>query len=141
MNTESNLELIGGYGVPYDPFPALKILPASREDAIAELWENLYHQGDVGVASYAAVPTLIEAGELSLVGAIEVARHDERNPDLPVEFAEEYLEALRKALMITPKTAEQFQGYYIIHASTHSQHQLAKALHLFSVEETLDEYG
>jgi hypothetical protein len=141
MNAEDNLELIGGYGVPYDPFPALNRLPASRKDAIAELWENLYHQGDVGIASYAAVPTLVEAGELSLVGAIEVARRYERNPDLPAILAHEYSAALRKALLATPGNAEQFQGYYIIHASVHEQYQLANALHLFSVEETLGEYG
>ncbi len=62
---DSNTEN-GGYGVPYDPEPALKRLSSSHEEAISELWENLYHQGDVGLASYAAVPALVQAGELSL---------------------------------------------------------------------------
>ncbi len=45
--------LNGGYGIPYDPEPAIKNLNSSHDEAITELWENLYHQGDVGLASYA----------------------------------------------------------------------------------------
>ncbi|VAW80493.1 hypothetical protein MNBD_GAMMA12-3947 [hydrothermal vent metagenome] len=32
-----------------------------HDEAILELWEYLYHQGNVGVASYSAVPALVQA--------------------------------------------------------------------------------
>ena len=141
MSTEEKIVMNGGYGVPYDPRPALDRLSSSPEDAITELWENLYHQGDVGEASYFAVPALVEAGELSLVGAIEVARKNSRNPAIPQNLQKNYSAALEKALIANPKSEEQFQGYYVIHAALHGQHRLAKALNLLSVEEIISEYG
>jgi len=133
-------DLNGGYGVPYDPSPTLEKLTSSREQAISELWENLYHQGDVGLASYASVPTLVQAGELSLVSAIEVARQSKSNPELPDFLKTDYNQALKQALNSHPSSEEQYQGFYIIHASVNSQFRLAKALHLMSIEETLNEY-
>jgi hypothetical protein len=53
--------LTGGYKTPFDPRPCLQKIER-REDAAAawqELWEELHHQGDVGDASYAAVPELV----------------------------------------------------------------------------------
>ncbi|MCP3931039.1 MAG: hypothetical protein GY705_18300 [Bacteroidetes bacterium] len=134
------MELVSGYGTKYDPFPVLDRLESDHELAFDELWENLYHQGDVGSASYAAVPILVQKGELSLVAAIEVARHKEHNPEIPSELVAGYNQALAFALETTPKTEEQFQDYYIIHASVNGQHQLAKALNLLSITEILAEY-
>lgn len=134
------MELISGYGTKYDPFPALERLETDHELAIDELWENLYHQGDVGSASYAAVPILVQKGELSLVASIEVARHKDNNPEIPSELIAGYNQALTSALDTKPKNEEQFQGYYIIHASVNGQHKLARALNLFSVTEVLAEY-
>ena len=45
-------QLIGGYRIPYDPSPALERLSIDRDSAMEELWQNLYHQGDVDTASY-----------------------------------------------------------------------------------------
>ncbi|MEP4545288.1 MAG: hypothetical protein ABJ000_03855 [Saccharospirillum sp.] len=135
------MELIGGYGIPYDPQPALDRIASDRSAALDELWENLYHQGDVGPASYSAVPRLVDAGELFLVAAIEVARHEPHNPEVPFELRENYERALNKSLDLTPSTVENFHGYYVIHASVHGQRRLAKALVLFSVDETLAEYA
>jgi hypothetical protein len=137
---ESEL-LKGGYGIPYDPRPALEKLSSSRDEAIAELWENLYHQGDVGPASYATVPALVRVGELSLVAAIEVARHSESNPDVPDSLVAEYDKALKDALSSSPTDEEQLVGYYIIHASLSGQPRLAKALQLMDLDEVLSEYG
>lgn len=57
----------GGYRLPYDPRPALdRLATVDVAAAWAELWQELYHQGDVGEASYAAVPELVRlhrAGE------------------------------------------------------------------------------
>jgi len=56
-------ELNDGYGAPYDPRPAIAKLRAEPLDQAAwgELWNELHHQGDVGAASYAAVPLLVDA--------------------------------------------------------------------------------
>ncbi|MEO0481583.1 MAG: hypothetical protein AAF196_19095 [Planctomycetota bacterium] len=67
----------------------------AREDidrAWDELWEGLYHQGDIGLASYAVVPHLVQIYEghgepswrtFGFACAVEVARDSDRNPDLP----------------------------------------------------------
>ena len=52
--------LRGGYRLPFDPRPALRrIAIGDAEEAWKELWNELHHQGDVGEASYAAVPALV----------------------------------------------------------------------------------
>src|SRR5215469_1203330 len=67
-------ELIGGYRTAFDPRPALHKLESNvhAKEAWHELWEELHHQGDVGEASYAAVPTSCEsiAGEGETVGGL-----------------------------------------------------------------------
>ena len=133
--------LNGGYGIPYDPLPALRKLTSSHSEAISELWENLYHQGDVGQASYAAVPELVKLGELSLVASIEVARHSDENPKLQEKLKAEYEQALITALSSEPTSEEQLVGYYIIHASVNGQVRLAKALSLMDIDEVINEYG
>lgn len=76
-------QLHGGYRRPYDVSPVLVRL-AAGEDTWPELWENLHHQGDVGEASYAAVPHLVRIVKDSgrrdwnlygLVALIEIERH------------------------------------------------------------------
>ena len=56
------------------------------------LWDELYHQGDVGQASYAAVPHLVRIhrrrgvvdwNTYALVASIEGARGRGRNPEVP----------------------------------------------------------
>jgi hypothetical protein len=93
--------LHGGYRVPYDPRKALRLLeqgdnvPAVWE----ELWTKLHHQGDVGEASYAAVPHLVRIhaarriadwNTYALVATIEEVRHNGRNPELPEKLREAY---------------------------------------------------
>jgi hypothetical protein len=53
--------LTGGYKIPFDPRPSLRKLESQQDTPTAweELWEQLHHQGDVGDASYAAVPELV----------------------------------------------------------------------------------
>ena len=54
--------LAGGYRTPYAPTPALARFESGTRLAETwdELWNELHHQGDVGEASYAAVPALVE---------------------------------------------------------------------------------
>ena len=69
-----------------------------------ELWEELHHQGDVGEASYAAVPHLVrihskrrldEWNTYALVAVIELARGKGKNPKVPEWLKEEYFSAIQ----------------------------------------------
>ena len=93
--------LEGGYRMPCDASLPLKALQAG-EDAWQELWEELHHQGDIGVASYAAVPQLVQiCGEAAqrgddfyaLIALIEIERHRRHNPPLPAWLEESYRSA------------------------------------------------
>lgn len=97
--------LVGGYRILYDPRPALGALyaDAAAESAWAELWQGLHHQGQVGEASYAAVPHIVAASArvatpqwnaYALVSAIELARTRAGNPELPVWLAQPYHAAI-----------------------------------------------
>ena len=90
-------ELTGGYRMPYGSRPAIGGLTAGQ--GWAELWENLYHQGDVGTASYVAAPLIADLGRAgpvadwnayALVATIEEARRDTRNPPLPSWLVDDY---------------------------------------------------
>lgn len=83
----------GGYGVEYDRRGALRALAANWDDGKPgmSLWNELHHQGDVGEASYASVPTLVALAETAtrrdwnvyaLTATIEVERHRRDNPSL-----------------------------------------------------------
>jgi hypothetical protein len=106
--TEPNWsEMLGGYRLPYDPRPTIAKLRENPLDpaAWAELWSELHHQGDVGEASYAAVPLLVDACSagprdwnlFALLATIEVERHRRRNPPLPDALANDYAAALATA--------------------------------------------
>ncbi|MGC2638446.1 MAG: hypothetical protein WA294_14775 [Acidobacteriaceae bacterium] len=98
--------LTGGYRIQYDPRPALAQLRSGHnEDAAwSELWDELHHQGDVGEASYAAVPELVkiykERGVVhwqtyAIVATIELRRTEAGNPKLPAWLEADYLEAIQ----------------------------------------------
>jgi hypothetical protein len=112
--------LKGGYRTEYDPRPALKAL-RNRDFAFAwsEFWDGLHHQGDVGEASYAAVPHIVHIGAdvcpddwnlYSLVAVIERCRALDDNPPLPDWIEGEYRKALheieRLALARMPEASE-----------------------------------
>lgn len=84
--------LSGGYGEIYDPRDAIRRLEAGDEAAWDELWQELHHQGDIGIASYAAVPELVRVhaargvpdwNTYAYAATIEEARRNGRNPALP----------------------------------------------------------
>ena len=69
-----------------------------------ELWQELYHQGDIGVGCFVAVPHIVRVhlargtpdwNAYGLVAAIEGARAQRGNPDVPEWCRAEYLEAIR----------------------------------------------
>ena len=90
--------LLGGYRVQFDPSKALSRLEQGQ-DAWEDLWQGLHHQGDLGEASYAAVPHLVRIAAQAelrnwnfygLVSLIEVERRGRRNPPLPGWIADDY---------------------------------------------------
>lgn len=97
-------ELRGGYRIPYDASISLRSLEEGT-DVWDELWNELHHQGDVDLASYAAVPHLVRvAGESTrrdwnlygLVATIEIERHRKTNPALPDWLRTDYEDALKR---------------------------------------------
>lgn len=103
--------LRGGYKTPYDPSGALRRLYAGKEQdsAWAELWEELHHQGDVGEASYAAVPHLVEIlrnrddvdwNAYSLIATIEIERHRPSNPTIPAWLLPSYESAWNDLIVV-----------------------------------------
>ena len=98
--------LPGGYRVPYDPRDALRRLEQGKdiEDAWRELWNELYHRGDVGHASHLvrihAVRGALDWNTYALVAAIEEARKDGRNPEIPPDMREAYESAWRDLVNI-----------------------------------------
>ena len=106
-NSDEDLwsNLTGGYRMPLDPRPLVAKLDAGPDTTWDELWGELHHQGDVGEASYAAVPLLvaiyrkrgvIDWNTYAIVAAIELARTNEDNPELPEWLKVEYFRAIRE---------------------------------------------
>ncbi len=84
--------------MPFDPSNALSSLERGQ-NAWAELWQGLHHQGDLGEASYAAVPHLVRIAAQAelrtwnfygLVSTIEVERHRRSNPSVPPWLVDDY---------------------------------------------------
>jgi hypothetical protein len=101
-------ELRGAYDLPFDPRPALAAIEAGT-GSWDILWQELHHQGDVGVASYAAVPLIARLAEnaeqpdwnpFALAAAIEEARSNGRNPELPAWLATDYAEAWHRLFRV-----------------------------------------
>jgi hypothetical protein len=101
-------ELEGGYRrTLYNPAQSLKKLEKAQNiqevDSIyKELWNELHHQGDVGIASYYALPHLVRIAKqtqlvdfnvLGMVSTIEIQRH-KNNPKLPSKLLPNYEEAI-----------------------------------------------
>jgi hypothetical protein len=71
-----------------------------RGDSVwEELWNELYHQGDIGLASYAAIPPIVRISEArresdwtlyAFAATIEVERHRKKSPALPDWLASSY---------------------------------------------------
>lgn len=127
MEDDRWIGLAGGYRMPFDPRPLLTKLEISP--CTTELWHELigelYHQGDVGEASYAAVPYLVRIGLhedvlpwqlLTLITYIELARTSGDNPRMPEWLERDYLEAIEELALRGMRkigeatSAEQVQG-------------------------------
>lgn len=99
-------QLSGGHRTQFDPRAAISKLESNleSEDAWDALWEGLHHQGDVGGASYAAVPHIVRIyrqrrGDrwrtFGLVALIELARGRGTNPEIPNWLKQDYFQAIQ----------------------------------------------
>lgn len=105
--------LVGGYKILYDPSIELKLLTNSSdkieiENILDRLFENLYHQGDIGTASIYSLPQLVNIGIankiysstlLNLIGAIEQTRQLYRI-SIPSNIESDYENALISAFKL-----------------------------------------
>jgi hypothetical protein len=118
LNDSRWQKLKGGYKIEYDATPALRRLELDKA-VWNELWENLHHQGNVGEASYAAVPHIVKICQTvaerdwnlyALVSTIEIERHRKTNPPIPSWLLKEYEHAwqdlLQLGLMDLQKTTD-----------------------------------
>ena len=76
-----------------------------RQEIFNELWENLHHQGHVGLASYLAIPHLIDIciesksldwNFIGLCVTIENCRINGENPEIPSQYDDLYFGSLTK---------------------------------------------
>lgn len=99
--------LKSGYTLPLDPRTLVKRLENDSDTRAVwdELWNELHHQGDVGDASYAAVPLLVEAhrkcgkadwNPYAIVTIIELARTEPHNPPVPAWLSVDYFRAIQE---------------------------------------------
>jgi len=107
LNAKDWQEFTGGFRVTYDASKALNSLESLSEPderILDELWENLYHQGDVGIASYASIPHILRIFRAKewvnyhlpgLVVAVEHARINGDNPELPNWLEKDYFGAVQ----------------------------------------------
>lgn len=102
----------GGYNrSPYNVVPLIDLL--NREGTSASFWEvvwdELHHQGDVGEASYALVPYLVDyqsrRQELDeqlfhFCVVVDLAQPENGNPPIPLEIKSSYAMAMKRLPVI-----------------------------------------
>ncbi|MBL7829456.1 MAG: hypothetical protein JNK41_00400 [Saprospiraceae bacterium] len=109
---ENNIWAIlnGGYKIPFDASIPLKQLFLTNDNRLiesifTELWDNLHHQGNLGLASYFSVPHLVKIcidkksldwNYIGLCLVIEICRPLNNNPLLPIELEKSYFNALNE---------------------------------------------
>ncbi len=149
----------GGYRMPYDASALLTKLentvePSVIKSIIDELWQELHHQGDVGIASYMSVPHLIRIAKekhifdmslISLISIIEIQRHKD-NPQLPPEYLNDYLTSLRElsalALLALDKQWDLELTSCVLSAVAVSKGQtkLGDAIFMMDSEDMIDQF-
>jgi hypothetical protein len=147
--------LEAGYRTPVDLRPLLQRLESDRDAKAAwhELWEELYHQGDVGEGSFAAVPHLVRIHRVrgtsdwntfAIVATIELARGKGANPDVPDWARGAYDQALRELAQIgleeLPRATDQetVRAILGILAVVHGARTYGRILVEFTEDEVLE---
>jgi hypothetical protein len=147
-------ELKGGYQTPFDPRPLLKKIESGEdlENTWHELWGELHHQGDVGEASYAAVPHIVRIhrhqgildwNPYALVACIELARAQGNNPALPTWLENEYFDSIQELAKIgmdefsQSKASAEIRGILTVLALSKGARTYAKLILEYSEEELI----
>lgn len=153
-------KLDGGYRTLYDVSVPLIKMEQSGDPAVhaaiwEELWQNLHHQGDVGLASYMALPQLVRITKekglvdwnlFALCSIIEQQRHENDNPDLPTaaqKYYQDGLTELNELALETLKTDQEdtlFTTALAAIATCSGRTRLGKALVQLEDEEVLEEF-
>jgi hypothetical protein len=152
-------ELKGGYKIVYDVSIPLRQLEKANEKKetekiFAELWDELHHQGDVGLASYMVIPQLVRIARqkdlfdwnvFALCATIEQQRHLEKNPAIPTQYEGYYQNGLKElSLFIVDNIASvtddtTFRSALSALAACSNQLKLSKAIIELS-EDVIDEF-
>lgn len=147
--------LAAGYRIPVDLRPFLASLESQRDrtSAWADLWNELHHQGDVGVGSFVAIPHIVRIyrndarcdwNAYAIVAAIELARAVGDNPDVPGWARQSYDDALRElarlALAELPQSPDQITTRAILGllAVVHGARTYGRILVAFTEDEILE---
>jgi hypothetical protein len=150
----------GSYRSGYNrrPYHSVQLIQHLQQHGLTDwmwdqLWGELHHQGDVGEASYAVLPYLVEhVRGLSSIDAQTVAyacvveecrrnEHGQGNPAVPAEVLPSYEAALRElpviALSKIPESWSEDLLRYVasLIALTHGQPKLAEAYQDFTAAE------
>ena len=138
-------KLDGAHKTPYNASSALrKLKVATRPDefssVFSDLWENLHHQGDLGLASYLSIPQLVSIciekrsldwNFIGLCVVIENCRLAGNNPELPAEFENLYFDSLAN-----------FEKYLLLNfKNLHDRNALRLSLALFAILNGQPELG
>jgi hypothetical protein len=90
------------------------------------LWGELHHQGDVGEASYAAVPHLVglaaaapkrDWNVYALVATIEIERHRQNNPPLPSYLTESYTTGFQQLAELALSELKTAKDRYVVRSA------------------------
>lgn len=118
-------ELKSGYQILFDPTDIIKTLEKDKnsEEAWESIWEELHHQGDIGEASYAIIPYLIDIHRrkhfddwqiYSFVSLIIQESHRKTNPQIPTWIEQDYNDSLSELFRIALKDLEEANDELLI---------------------------
>jgi hypothetical protein len=155
LDDERWKDLSGGYRTKFDARSWLRKLESNThfKEAWHELWEQLHHQGDVGEASYAAVPHIVRIHRLrgeddwntyALVAVIELARGRGKNPEVPEWLKADYFKAIQQLAetgtveLMRSKDAEEIRAILSILAIAKGARTHARLLLEYSDEELVE---
>jgi hypothetical protein len=94
-----------GYRIPYDVVPIIRQLQrdGATEKFWEEVWTELHHQGDVGEATYALVPYLVDFQArhrdlderlLHFCVLVDLQQPENNNPPIPPELEFSYMRSM-----------------------------------------------
>ncbi|MDT3282997.1 hypothetical protein Q4Q49_21670 [Shewanella sp. SP1S1-7] len=154
-------QLLGGYRIPCDVIAILSGVLDRPYDRAAwdALWQELYHQGDIGEASLSVIPFLVRSlVEVSYdgpdlwayIGSIQIAKGQRENPNVPEWLLEDYLTAMelllkysymRIPVTTSPETMRYIFGFILWMKNDKTFGQALIELTPDVIEEALESYG